>query len=257
MAEGLHIALAQEPLTHVMGLPVTPTVITSVLVTVILLTFAFFTGRSLKVVPGKFQVAVEETVGGVYNYTKEALEDARLAERFFPLIMTIFLFILLSNFLGFLPVMETIGIETHPEDGHGEGHFVPFFYPVNADLNIPLTLAIISFLTVEISGIAYLGFLKYGSKFVNLKSPIDFAIGILEIIGNFARLISLSFRLFGNILAGHLLIMVIMLFVPLLLPLPFLFFEVFVAVMQAAIFALLTLFFLKLSIAEPHGQEAH
>jgi F-type H+-transporting ATPase subunit a len=125
---------------------------------------------------------------------------------------------------------------------------------VNADLNIPLALAIISFLTIEISGIAYLGFLKYAGKFVNFKSPIDFAIGLLEIIGNFARLVSLSFRLFGNILAGHLLIIVLMFFVPLLLPLPFMAFEVFVAVMQAAIFALLTLFFIKLSIDEPHGE---
>lgn len=249
--KGLHIALAQEPITHILGLPVTPTVVTSVLVSAVLLVIAFFVGRSLKMVPGAFQVAVEEMIGGVFSYVKDTLEDEKLAKRFFPLIMTIFLFILVANFMGFTPIMESIGFYDE------EHHFRYFFYPANADLNIPLMLAIVSFLTVEISGIVYLGFLKYAGKFVNFKSPIDFAIGILEIIGNLARLVSLSFRLFGNILAGHLLIIVIMFFVPLILPLPFLFFEVFVAVMQAAIFALLTLFFLKLSLAEPHGEGAH
>jgi F-type H+-transporting ATPase subunit a len=84
---------------------------------------------------------------------------------------------------------------------------------------------------------------------------MNFFVGVLEIIGNLARLVSLSFRLFGNILAGHLLIVVLMFFAAYLLPLPFLFFEVFVAFIQAAIFSLLTLFFIKLSVAEPHGEE--
>ncbi len=254
MEEGLHISLAQEHITEIFGVPLTPTLLTSFLVTAILLIGAFFIGRNLKTIPGKWQVAVEELISGVFAYVKDTLGSVPLAQRFFPLIMTIFLFILLANVMGQFPIMESVGINVPAENGHGESHFVPLFYPVNADLNIPLTLAIISFLTIEISGIVYLGFLKYAGKFVNFKSPIDFAIGLLEIIGNLARLVSLSFRLFGNILAGHLLIIVIMFFVPLLLPLPFMAFEVFVAVMQAAIFALLTLFFIKLSIDEPHGE---
>jgi len=145
--------------------------------------------------------------------------------------------------------MEAVGI-------HHGGEFIPLLYPVNADLNVPLALAIISFLVVEISGIVYLGFFKYAGKFLNFSSPINFAVGVLEIIGNLARLVSLSFRLFGNILAGHLLIIVIMSFLPYLAPLPFIAFEVFVALMQAAIFALLTLFFIKLSIEDPHSSDS-
>ena len=246
MQGGLDISLAPHIVGTLWGIPITSTLLTSWLVVAILLVSAYFIGRSLKLVPGKGQTAVEELVSLVFNYMEEALESKALARRYFPLIMTIFLFVAAANFLGLFPIMESIGIKT------AEG-LSPLFYPVNADLNITLALAIISFLTIEISGITYLGVLKYGGKFVNLKSPVGFAVGVLEIIGNLARLVSLSFRLFGNILAGHLLIIVIMFFVPLFLPLPFMFFEVFIGVMQAAIFALLTLFFIKLAIEEPHA----
>ena len=250
--EELHISLAQPHLTEIFGLPITPTLLSSWLVVVTLLVAAFFIGRHLRLVPGKLQVVVEGLIEGVYTYEREALESDSLAKRYFPLIITIFLFILLGNWMGLLPFNEVIGFETVGHDG--ERSFLPLFYPANADLNIPLALAIISFLTIELSGVVYLGVLKYGGKFVNFKSPMDFAVGLLELIGNFARLISLSFRLFGNILAGHLLIVVIMFFVPYLLPLPFIAFEVFVGFMQAAIFAMLTLFFIKLAVSEPHGE---
>ena len=246
MEEGLSISLAPHHIAEVWGLSITPTLITSWLVVFILVLGAFLIGRSLKMVPGKGQVLVEESVSFVYRYVEEALGDAKLAMRYFPLIMSIFLFIFVANILGLFPFMEVIGIYDH-------GEFIPFFAPVNTDLNVPLALAIISFLTIEVSGIIYLGFFKYAGKFFNLSSPVNFAIGILEIIGNLARLISLSFRLFGNILAGHLLIIVIMFFLPYVVSTPFIAFEIFVALMQAAIFALLTLFFIKLSIDDPHA----
>ena len=82
-------------------------------------------------------------------------------------------------------------------------------------------------------------------------------VGLLEIIGNLARLVSFSFRLFGNIFAGEVLIAVISSFLPYLLPVPLMLFETFVGLLQAAIFALLTLVFIKLAIMEPHGDEAH
>lgn len=245
-ADALHISIAPHVLGEVAGLPITSTLLTSWLVVCLLVAAAFLIGRSLKLVPGKGQIVVESLITLVHEYVKDALGDARLAARFFPLIMTIFIFVLVANLVGLTPFMESVGIESH-------GEFIPLLYPVNADLNIPLALAIISFLTIEISGIVYLGFFTYAGKFINFSSPMAFAVGILEIIGNLARLVSLSFRLFGNILAGHLLIIVIMSFVPYLAPLPFIAFEVFVALMQAAIFALLTLFFIKLSIEDPHA----
>lgn len=250
MAQELDISIAPHVITEIAGLPITSTLITSWLVVVVIIVGAFLIGRSLKLVPSKGQIIVESLFTLVHDYVKDVLGDAKLTARYFPLIMTIFVFVLVSNLLGLFPFMEAIGI-------HHAGEFVPLFAPINTDLNVPLALAIISFLTVEVSGIVYLGFRSYAGKFLNFSSPMAFAVGILEIIGNLARLISLSFRLFGNILAGHLLIIVIMSFLPYLAPLPFIAFEIFVALMQAAIFALLTLFFIKLSIEDPHAAEAH
>ncbi|MFQ5541175.1 MAG: F0F1 ATP synthase subunit A [Candidatus Paceibacteria bacterium] len=246
MEEGLHISIAPSAITELFGLSITPTLITSWAVVALLVVSALFIGRSLREVPGKGQVAVEYLIAGTYGYVEEALGSAKLASRFFPLIMTLFVFILAGNLLGLFPFMESVGIYQH-------GEFTPLFYPINADLNIPLALTIISFLTIEISGVIYLGFFTYVRKFLNFSSPMAFAVGLLEIIGNLARLVSLSFRLFGNILAGHILILVIMFFVPFLATVPFIGFEIFVALMQAAIFALLTLFFIKLSIEKPHA----
>ena len=125
------------------------------------------------------------------------------------------------------------------------------FRSVNTDLNVPLALAIISFLVVEITGIAVLGGMKYAGKFISFKSPIAFVVGLVELIGEIVRVVSLSFRLFGNILAGEIIILVAAYFMPYFLPVPLMVFELFIGFLQAAIFALLTLFFLKLAVAEP------
>lgn len=246
-AEGLHISIAPHHIGELWGLPITSTLLTSWLVVAIIVLGAFLLGRGLRMVPGKGQVAIETLFSFIFNYVEDVLGSKALAHRYFPFITSIFIFVFAANLIGLFPFMEAIGLRDH-------GEFIPLFYPVNADLNVPLALAIISFLTIEISGILTLGIMKYGGKFLNFSSPMNFAIGILEIIGNLARLVSLSFRLFGNILAGHLLIIVIMFFVPFFMPLPFIFFEVFVGLMQGAIFALLTLFFIKLAIDEPHGE---
>jgi F-type H+-transporting ATPase subunit a len=115
-----------------------------------------------------------------------------------------------------------------------------------------LAFAIIAFLTIEMAGIVALGTFRYLGKFFNFHSPLAFIIGIIELISEIARLISFSFRLFGNIFAGKTLIVVIMFFVPYLVPVPLLAFEVFVGFIQAFIFSVLTLFFIKLAVATPH-----
>ena len=105
--------------------------------------------------------------------------------------------------------------------------------------------------------VATLGVVQYGKKFISFKSPIAFAIGIIELVSEIARLISFSFRLFGNVFAGEVMIVIAGFFVAYLLPVPLMAFEVFVGFIQAVVFAMLTLFFIKLSIMEPHGKEAH
>jgi F-type H+-transporting ATPase subunit a len=163
--------------------------------------------------------------------------------------MTIFLFILSLNWVGLLPGVDSIGIM---KEVHGEEKLIPFLHPANTDLNITISFALIAFFAIEIIGIMTLGFFKYGSKFINFSSPLAFLIGIIELFSELARLVSFSFRLFGNIFAGKTLLVIAMFFVPFILPVPILAFELFVGFIQAFIFAVLTLFFIKLAIAEPH-----
>lgn len=251
MESGLHITLASERLFEVWGIPVTNSLLTFWGVMALLLLIALVVRKNASLVPGRLQNAFEMFFEYLLGMMESTLGSRALALRYFPLICTIFLFILFGNLLEFLPIYGTVRV--------GEGsETVPLFHPVNADLNTTLALAIISFFVIELSGIFTLGVLKYGSKFVNFKGGVmGFVVGLLELIGNLARLISFSFRLFGAIFAGEVLLMVVGTFVPLLLPVPLMAFEAFIGLLQAAIFAILTLAFIKLAIDEPHGSESH
>ncbi len=245
MQEGISVHLAPSVLFHIGNVPIPNTLVTAVVVSVALVVFAFLVGKSLRLKPSGFQTALELLIVYSYDLVRETLENERLAKRFFPLIMTIFLFVLSVNWFGLLPFVASIGVS---ENVQGAARFVPFFYPGATDLNMTLALALIAFCAIEAAGIATLGIVKYGSKFITFASPLAFMVGIIELISEFVRLISFSFRLFGNIFAGKVLVLVIMFFVPLVLPIPFIAFEVFVGFVQAAIFALLTLFFMKIAI---------
>ncbi|KKW47829.1 ATP synthase F0 subunit A [Candidatus Kaiserbacteria bacterium RIFCSPHIGHO2_02_FULL_59_21] len=244
MENGIHVALSAERLGEWMGLPITNTLITSWIVVALLAILAFSMGSRLKLVPGRFQTLLEWMIGGIYDYVADTLGGRDMARKFFPLVFTIFLFILVANWLEFIPGVGSVGFFAH-------GEFAPLFRSVNTDLNVTLALAAISFIVTEITGIAVLGFLKYGSKFLNFHSFIGFIVGIIELFSEVARLISFSFRLFGNIIAGEILILVATHFLPYAGPVPLMMFEVFVGFIQAAIFAILTLFFIKIAIMEP------
>ena len=248
MSGGITIHLAPEALFHIGGVPIPNTLLTTLVVSVLLIIFAFFAGRSLKLKPKGWQAVLELLIMYPYNLVYETLGNDKLAQRIYPLVMSIFLFVLCVNWFGLLPGVASIGVNTP------DGAFVPFFYPGATDLNMTLALAVIAFFAIEIAGIATLGAFKYARKFITLKSPLAFMVGIIELLSELIRLISFSFRLFGNIFAGKVLVLVIMFFIPYILPVPFLAFETFVGFIQAAIFALLTLFFTKIAI-EMHEEE--
>lgn len=218
------------------------------LVMILLITAAYLLGRSLKLVPGKIQAGAEWVVEGALGYMSEVLESEALARRFFPLVATIFIFIALINEMEFLPGVGSLGLFHASE-------FLPVLRAPTTDLNFTLALAMIAFFTIEVTGIATLGFFNYAGKYVNLKSPIGFAVGLIEFVSNLGRLISFSFRLFGNIFAGEVMVLVAGYFLPYVLPAPLMAFEMFIGLVQALVFAMLTLFFIKLAIVEPH--EAH
>ena len=247
--ESIHIALGAEQITELFGVPITNTLLTSWIVMGVLVVFAYFVGKSAKLKPGRLQTAIESLFTLAYDYIEEVLENKTLAKRVFPLLMTVFLFIFFANFLEFIPGVGSIGFF---EVSSGEEGFTPLFRSVNTDFNTPFALAVIAFITIEVIGVATLGALKYASKFLNFKSVIGFIVGIIELLSEIVRLISFSFRLFGNIFAGEVLILIATAFIPFIFPVPFMMFEVFIGFIQAAIFSLLTLFFIKIAIAEPH-----
>lgn len=183
-----------------------------------------------------------------------------LSEKYFPLIATIFLFVLFSNWLGLLPGTGSLGI-THEIVHHGEHKtvLIPFLRAPSSDLNFTVALAVIALISINLFGFMALGFKQHAGKFFNFKNPIYTFVGFLELISEFVKIISFSFRLFGNVFAGEVLLIIIGFLGPYFLPLPFLFLEVFVGFVQAFIFAMLTLVFIGTAVTshEEHAVESH
>lgn len=241
---GIHIALAAERLGTLWGIPITNTLLTSWMVMLLLIGIAFIARERLSLVPGRFQALLETGYEFILNFIADTLENKEAARKYFPFLMTLFLFIFTANLIEFTPGIGSVGFV-------GEEGFIPLFRSVNTDLNVTLALTFISVFVIEFMGIITLGLLRYGSKFINFSSPLNFVVGLIELVSELARIVSFSFRLFGNIFAGEVLIAVIVFFVPYILPVPLMAFEMFVGLVQAAIFTLLTLFFIKLAITAP------
>lgn len=260
--DGIHVAIAAEQLTEWMGIPITNTVLMSWLVVLVLCGLTFLLHFRFSLVPSKLQALFELLLENVLEFVETTLENKVLARRFFPFLVTIFLFIFTANLLEFIPGVGSIGLiarEAHTAASIADKtEFIPLFRSMNTDLNVTLALSLIAFFTIEVSGIIMVGFFKYFSRFVPFSAfkhgigngLISLFVGIIEFASELIRLISFSFRLFGNIFAGEVLLMVVTFFVPFIIPVPFLVFEVFVGFIQAAIFALLTLFFIKLAVTE-------
>lgn len=249
----IHVALAPEVLGTFMGIPITNTLIMSWIVMLLLFTVAFIVRSKLAMLPSKLQTFIEILFGFLEDFVHTTLENKVWARRILPLLITLFLFIAVANLIEFTP---GIGSITFHND---RGETVPFLRSMNTDLNVTLALTFIVMFVIEIAGIVALGFWKYAGKFINFSGHtiseriINFVVGIIELISELSRFISFSFRLFGNIFAGEVLILVVSFFVPYILPAPVMAFEMFVGLVQGAVFAMLTLFFVKMAIAEPHG----
>lgn len=240
----MDISLSAEPLFTLFGvLPVTNTLLMAWITMALLALGAWRLSRSLKAVPDRAQGLAETAIDASMGLVTDVLGTKEKARKFFPLVATIFFFVLVSNWLGLIPGVGTVGIR------HG-AHLVPFLRSTYADVNMTLALALISVFVTQVAGIAALGALKYAAKFISFKSPMAFFVGILELVSEISKLISFSFRLYGNIFAGEVLLVVIAILIPYAAPLPFLAFEVFVGFIQAFVFAMLTLVFIQLATTE-------
>ncbi len=259
----MHISLAAETIFNLFGFPITNSMIMTWLTMLILIVVGYFAGRNPQLIPGKLQNFIEAVLEAAMNFADSILQDRRLTRRVFPLAATFFLLIVLSNWLGLLPGVGTIGFE---HVSHGKTVLTPLFRPTNADINATLSWAIISVVMTQVFGVLTLGFIPHVSKFLNFKAlfsgttegPINFGVGILEIFGEISKMVSFSFRLFGNIFAGEVLLTVIAFLVPYIAPLPFYFLELFVGFIQGIVFTSLTLVFIKIAtISHDHGHADH
>lgn len=242
------ISLRAERIFNVGAFPVTNALILGVIVLLVLVVIAGLLRRRLRMIPGAMQNIAEMIIEGALGIMDSVLGNRRTSEKYFPLVFTIFIFILFSNWLGLLPgVGSLVVIEA--------GKSTPFLRSPASDLNFTLALALIAITFVNVASSVAIGFWKRLSVFFNFKSPVDFFIGILELVSEFAKIISLSFRLFGNVFAGEVLLAIMAFLAPYLVPLPFMFLEIFVGAIQAFIFGMLTTVFIGMSLAV-HGEEA-
>ncbi|MEZ4180446.1 MAG: F0F1 ATP synthase subunit A [Candidatus Doudnabacteria bacterium] len=269
--------LAAEPIFYISSFPVTNSLINSTLTMLGFVVFAFFVNQAVKRYAGQAPKGIlnffESILETLYTYFDGVTGDRQKTIKFLPLIGTLFLFILISNWIGLFPGTGSIG-RWLIHNGHLE--LIPMFRPATTDLNLTLGISVLSVIVSHILGVAAIGLFKYANKFIKLGdlwhafkslnpmnivvAIIEFFVGLLEIISEVAKMISLSLRLFGNIFAGEVLLTVLAGILPFILPLPFMTLEIIVGLVQATVFSMLALVYLIIATAEVehhNSAEAH
>lgn len=278
-----HVALSGQPILEHGPQWLTNTVVAVVIVDLIIIILALAATTRMKLVPGGWQNFVELVIEYIYGLAEQVAGKA--ARTYFPWVMTIFIFVIVSNWSGLIPGVGSIGVfhgtegateehafnadaqlamadgslilaapqqqdEATAEEGHGE--FVPLYRAPSADLNVTFALALTTMFMVQVWGVRALG-AGYFKKFFAWRGPnigmklIGAFVGILELISEFARILAFGFRLFGNIFAGEIVLATMAFLAAFLIPLPFYLLEVFVGFVQALVFTMLALVFFSMS----------
>lgn len=260
--------LFAEPIFGIGNFYVTNSLLNSWLVVLIVLIISLSLKFRVKTIPKGIQNIFEMIIEKFLEIFDSVTGSRKRSLKFFPLVFSFFIFILLSNWMGLLPGVGSVG---QIISEHGHKIFVPYFRGGTADLNTTLALATIGVVASHIFGIVALGLWNYFNKFINIKAlieipkkirkdptiiivnPIKAFVGIIEIVGEAAKVASLSFRLFGNIFAGEVLLASMSAMLAFGLPIPFMFLEIVVGLIQALIFAILILAYLTMNTtAEEH-----
>jgi F-type H+-transporting ATPase subunit a len=236
----LEISLSPEVIFHIGSFPVTNSFLLMIGVSLFLVIIAITVGRSLKAVPKTLQNLIEIIFEGAWNFIDSILNDKEKTRKAFPFIFTLFIFFLVANLANFIPGQAALTIKEGDK-------LIPILRGVMADYGMVFVLTLISVITVQIVGVIICGPFGYLGKFFNFKNPLLFFVGLLEVVGEVAKILSLSFRLFGNIFAGEVLLSVFLFIFPFILPLPFMLLELVTALIQAFVFSVLTLVFIKMA----------
>jgi len=257
-------------LFNVFGLPIANTIIAGWITVVFLVVISWVITRRMKIVPGRLQAAFEFLLGWIFDLC-QSIAGEENGRKFFPVVCTIFLFVLFNAWLSLIPGFGSIEITIN-------GHHYELLRGSNTDVNTPLAIALVSFIFVEYYGLKTLG-IKYLRKFINagafFKSTgrvfkgrareglsglfsgfVDIFVGGLETLSELIRIVSFTFRLFGNMTAGEILLLIAAFLIPWVLALPFYGLELLVGFVQALIFSGLTLVFVTMAVS-PHEGEAH
>ncbi len=253
----MEISLKPEVITHLGSLAITNTILMMVLVSITLVTLAFVGSRTIKTVPGRLQNFFELIIETFLDLCNSV--SPKHGRVFLPIVMTFFLFILTANWLGLVPGLGAFG---WLEQGEHGTHLIPFFRSAASDINITLSLALISVVLTQYFGLRFKGIYGYvshyfhnplhgGLAFVILGIFIGSFVGFLEVVSEFVKVVSLSFRLFGNVYAGEVVIHTISGLFAYIAPVPFLMLETIVGVIQAIVFALLSLVFFSIISNQP------
>ncbi len=266
-----HPQLPAEGLFHIFGFQVTNTMLASWISIIVLVALFYFATQRMKLIPNRLQIMAESIITYLHDFCTDIAGD-KYGRKFFPLIATIFLFVIANAWMNLIPGYGTITYTGH------EGEIMHLLRGANTDINFPIVLALISFVFVEFWGIKTLGIKAYTGKFLNgrrfiaahkkiftgkLKEGfgglfyglIDLFIGFLEFISEIMRIVSFTFRLFGNMTGGEILLLMIVFLVPYLIAIPFYGLEILVGFIQALIFAGLTLVFASIAMAPAHNEE--
>jgi F-type H+-transporting ATPase subunit a len=269
-----HVALPAEPVAHVGGFSITNTLIASWFTILVLVGLSIFLTRKMRLIPGRRQGLAEVIVEGLLNFV-ESVAGKKNARMIFPGVATIFIYVIFNAYLALLPFFGTIGIH---HSAHGHEEFIALFRSANTDVNVPLSIALMSFFFVESWGMRAVGVVRYLSEFINIRQflqglkelftgkiktgPMNIVfgfislfVGVLEIFSHLTRMLSFTFRLFGNMTAGEILILVSCFLIPLVFTIPFYGLELLIGMIQALIFSGLTLVFGTIAVS-PH-EESH
>ncbi len=259
--------LPPETIFHLFGFPITNSIIGAWLTIIFLVGFSYVITRRMRVVPGRLQSAFEFLLGWLYNFCQRVAGEEN-GRRFFPVVATIFLFVAFNAWLSLIPGFGSITVTT------AGGEHVHLLRGANTDINMPLALALVSFIFVEYFGLKTLG-IRYLGKFINvgqifrrvaqmvrggfraglgglITGFIHIFVGFLEALSELVRIVSFTFRLFGNMTAGEILLLMAAFLIPWVFALPFYGLELLVGFVQALIFSGLTLVFLTIAVAH-HG----
>ncbi len=249
---------------HVAGLPITNSMVTTWVFSILLILLVRWAVGKPKLLPSRGQTVIETVLTGVRDIM-ETIVGKHMIDKVFPLLISFFIFILIMNWSGLIPGAGTVGIV------HANGEFSTVFRPADSDLNTTLGLTIVSFaawlyFVLRYAGIGVLLKDIFGNKASKDEvhvllyfalSPVFFLVGFIEIISILSRLLSLSFRLFGNVFGGESLMDAMYHIFPWGLPVIFYFMEIMVGVVQAFVFVVLTAVYIGLICNHEGGDHAH